>query len=249
MKLNLKWDPPSDKDIIFDRGPNKLLLGHMIKEYTPISQQGQMGSCAANAGADALEIVLANARQDKTNIPQISRKHLYFACRSWDGNEGEDSGTSMRTVMRTLHHVGACPEDAWPYDEDYKQAPSLEATIRASENKIDGYSRIANVGQERVLDLAAAIDNDFPCIFGTGVGQAFMSLYGNKVQLPPEVILGYHALVATGYRVVDGRVQFRIRNSWGEVWGDGGRCWFDQGYMTDDMTSDIWVITKMSELA
>mgnify|MGYP003593416554 CR=1 FL=1 len=249
MKLNLKWDLPSNQDIIFNRGQDRLLFGHMIKEYTPISQQGQIGSCAANAGADALEIVLANAREDKTNIPQVSRKHLYYACRSWDGNEGEDSGTSIRTVMRTLHHVGACPEDVWGYDENYKQAPSLEATIRASENKIDGYSRIANVKQERVLDLAAAVDGDHPVVFGTGVGDEFMSLYGDGVLAPPTSIIGYHALVVVGYRVVDGRVQFRIRNSWGEAWGDGGRCWLDQDYMTDDMTSDLWVVTKMSEFA
>lgn len=249
MRLNFKQDPPSDKDVIFDRGPNRLLLGHIIKEYTPISQQGHMGSCVANASADALEIVLANARRDKTNTPQVSRKHLYWTCRSWDGTEKEDSGTYCRTAMRQMHHVGVCSEEVWPYDEDYKQAPPLEATIRASENKIDGYSRIINNDQERILDLASAIDDDHPCVFGTGVGQEMMGLYGNWVLRPPELIIGYHALVVVGYRVVNGRVQFRIRNSWGEAWGDGGRCWFDQDYMTSAMTSDIWVVTKMNEFA
>ena len=249
MKLNYKKDPPSDLDVIFDRGEDKPLFGKMIEEYTPISQQGNIGSCAANAGADALEIVLANSRLDKTNIPQVSRKYLYWAARSWDGTESIDAGTYIRTIMRQMHRVGVCPEADWPYDENYQQAPSLEATIRASENKIDGYSRIANVGEQRILDLASAIDRGYPVVFGTGVGQAFMGLYGDGVLQSPASIVGYHALVATGYKVVNSRVRFRIRNSWGEEWGDKGRCWFDEEYMTAPMTSDLWVVTKMREFA
>lgn len=249
MKLNYKQDPPSDLDVIFDRGDDRFLFGKMIQEYTPISQQGNIGSCAANAGADALEIVLANSRLDKTNIPQVSRKYLYWAARSLDGNQDVDAGTYIRSIMHQMHRVGVCSEEDWPYDENYGQAPSLEATIRASENKIDGYSRIAHVGDQRVLDIASAIEKGYPVVFGTGVGKELMGLSADAVMSPPKSIVGYHALVVTGYRVVDGRVQFRIRNSWGEEWGDNGRCWFDEDYMTSPMTSDLWVVTKMREFA
>jgi C1A family cysteine protease len=250
MRLNFKSDVPSDQDLIFDRGTDKLQFGHMITEYTPISQQGHMGSCAANAVADALEIVLANSHVDRRqNVPQVSRKHLYWVSRSWDGSEEEDAGTFLRSCLRQANHVGVCSEADWPYDENYRQAPSLESTIRASENKIGGYRRIANQGRERVLDLCAAMEADCPVVFGTGVGDEFLELYGDGVLGPPSAIKGYHALVVVGYRVVGAKVQFRIRNSWGEAWGDGGRCWFTEEYMTSGMTSDVWVVSKMEELA
>jgi hypothetical protein len=52
----------------------------------------------------------------------------------------------------------------------------------------------------------------------------------NGVLPPPSGTRSGHFLVARGWRTVDGKVQVKLRNSWG-LWGDQGDCWLPAEYL------------------
>jgi C1A family cysteine protease len=56
-----------------------------------------------------------------------------------------------------------------------------------------------------------------------------------------EKEVGGHAVVAVGYDDVQGR--FRIRNSWGASWGQGGYFTMPYQYLLDEnLSDDFWTI-------
>ena len=74
-------DPKNEKDIPFSRmdfGGLKdgVTSTHIIQEFTPISNQGQLGSCVGNATMDAFEILMG--LENPNSVVQLSRLHAYY---------------------------------------------------------------------------------------------------------------------------------------------------------------------------
>jgi hypothetical protein len=222
---------------------------HIIPNLPPVLDQGQLGSCAANAGCGALEIILNN----EGSLKLLSRLHLYWIARALDGSLGIDAGTYIRSIVQQMHRIGVCLEDLWPYlspETNFLVPPPLEADVRASENRISGYYKIATTGTQRLSDIATAIRANHPVIFGTQVGKAFFNTDGKSpIVMDPNDTEGGHATCLMGVQSIAGRLSFRDKNSWSTAWADGGYCWLDQDYITWGNTDDIWVLTRMAPLA
>ncbi len=252
MKLACHLDQPSSKDYSFDAIRYSLpQMGQQEGFYeipctTPLSNQGNIGSCVANATADAFELLMQKP-------DQISRLWIYWLARAYHEATSVDDGTSIRYAFDALARYGACPEDVWEYDTSkvFYQPPILAYTI-ASANKLTGYYRIGSVGDDRADDIETAVRANHPVVFGTEVSRAFTQCFnveqvdtGNGWKYPKGDIVGRHAMVVVGVRKSNGRRQFKIRNSWGEGFGLGGYVWFEEEYLTDPGTVDIWVPTLM----
>ena len=261
--LNHKTDLEGDyPDFASDTNPVKGVRpgasnDHIIPNLPPILNQLEIGSCAANAGAGALEILLNN----EGALKYLSRLHLYWIARALDGTTGDDAGTYLSSICQQMHKIGVCEEKVWSYDptvlirrgskrlQKYLCPPPIESDVRASENRVSGYYKITSRGQQRLNDIAAAIRADHPVIFGTEVGNDFMNTDGKTPVRPdPTDLQGGHATCLVGVQTVAGRMSFRDKNSWGTEWADQGYCWLDQDYMTWSYTDDIWVITRMDPL-
>jgi C1A family cysteine protease len=63
-----------------------------------------------------------------------------------------------------------------------------------------------------------------PVIFSMRVGTKMRGQRGDAVIDGDEGDIGGHAMIAVGYD--NARQAFRIQNSWGRHWGDGGYGWF-----------------------
>jgi hypothetical protein len=50
-------------------------------------------------------------------------------------------------------------------------------------------------------------------------------------------------MTIVGCRKVNGEEQFRVLNSWGKNWRDGGLCWFTSNYIAWSRTSDLTIIS------
>ena len=95
---------------------------YVIPEYTPISQQGNAGTCGCNAWCDMLEMLrgLDMVKQGLIpNVDQLSRLFLYWTCRCYLGEQKIDSGIYLRLGARQLQTIGVCPETVWPYDTNH----------------------------------------------------------------------------------------------------------------------------------
>lgn len=217
---------------------------YVIPERTPISNQGALGSCVANATADALELL-----QPEGKVVQLSRLFVYYQARLRDGNVCADDGTYVRSAFASLQSVGVCPEDVWPYVEDaFSERPTLAALEAAYDYRIDGYYRIASRGRARLNEIEAAVRADHPVVFGTDVSKAFTE-YGSDgpelVWSTPSRPIGGHAMVIVGVRFVPAGRCFVLRNSWGRDWGRGGYALASEAWLSDPCSSDFWVPTYL----
>jgi C1A family cysteine protease len=223
---------------------------YLIPEYTPISDQGQLGSCVANGTADAFEIIRGIA--DPNNVTQLSRLFVYWNARLYDHDTAHDDGTYVSNAMQSLVDYGICEESSWAYDESkvFTQ-PGLTAYKEADDNtlKAADFYKIITSGQGRLSDIETAVRANHPVVFGTNVGQDLENYDGdpNTVLFAPKTSLGGHCMVVVGVRR-NPNLEFYIRNSWSSSWGIGGHVWFDGSYLADSMTNDLYVPTLMPDL-
>ena len=84
-----------------------------LRQWFPaVYDQGQLGSCTANAAVGVLEYLQNKAY----NLPKqsMSRMFVYKASRNLLGVTG-DTGAYLRTAMGAMVLLGAPPEKYWPY--------------------------------------------------------------------------------------------------------------------------------------
>ena len=61
-----------------------------------------------------------------------------------------------------------------------------------------------------------------------------------------EQVKGGHAVCIVGYD--ESKQTFKVRNSWGEKWGDDGYCYFPFEYITNpNLASDFWTVNKIKD--
>lgn len=113
---------------------------------------------------------------------------------------------------------GAVPRQA--FDRMLKEGYPLTDGSDAARHRIAAYFAVPlDLDSLRAAVLA----------FGAvGVGMDWYSSFSRPVAgvLPaPDRRVGGHFIVLIGWRTVSGRLQLRLRNSWGLSWGDHGDCW------------------------
>ncbi|WP_428264085.1 C1 family peptidase [Haliangium sp.] len=221
---------------------------HVIPEHTPISDQGQRGTCVANAWMDALEILMG--LESPGRVVQLSRLFVYWTGRVLVGLEKQDRGVFLRAVAHQLRKIGVVEESYLPYRDSLDAVlapPPLHLYTMASNNRINSFYRIEAQGRQKLDEIELAVRANHPVVSAAPVDQAFLDYRGGgQVMGVPGASLGLHAMIIVGVREVAGRRQFLRRNSWGSSWGDDGRAWCDQDYVALD--DDIWVGTRLPGL-
>jgi len=242
-KYLLKKDTPDLRDHIFYSTSYKKTENLPVKvdlhdKCSPIVDQGQLGSCTANAIASGLrEYLLIN----KATWIALSRLFLYWEERNLEGTVNEDSGAEIRDGMKVLNKIGVCPEIDWPYDiSTFTNTPTDKMVADATPYKIVEYHRIISLEQ-----LKAALAEGLPVVIGIEVYESFESNTVAKTGIVPlpntsrEKYLGGHAVLVVGYD--DDKKQMIVRNSWGTDWGDKGYFYLPYDYYNKGYVSDCWI--------
>lgn len=230
---------------------------HEIAEYTPISDQGQFPSCVANAAVDALEILIGI--KDPAKVVQLARLFPWWTARHEEREADQIVGCYIYRMLNCLQEYGVCLEEDWPYppieyttkaDEEKAiqlatSRPSAAAFAVASDNKITGWMRLIEADRALIEAVDFAVLADHPTMFGHVVDQSFLDLQGTGLvyYMPEMPYRGRHCMLIVGRRIVDGRRQFKIRNSWGLSWGDNGYVWVDEDYLTHPEAGNFSVAT------
>jgi hypothetical protein len=221
---------------------------HVLPEHTPVSNQGERGTCAANAWMDALEILMGI--ENPRRVVQLSRLFAYWTARVLTGLEQEDRGVYLRAVAHQLSAIGVVEEKYLPYRDALDAVlapPPLHLYTMASNNRIGGFYRITSTGQAKLDAIELALRANHPVVSAAPVSKELMSYRGGgHVFGAPARSEGSHAMILVGVRHVGGRRHFLRRNSWGRAWGDRGHAWCDQDYVLLD--DDVWVGTRLPGL-
>lgn len=214
----------------------------------PVYDQGQLGSCTANAIGGALQF--EQVKQGLRNfIP--SRLFIYYNERVIEGTVGTDSGAQIRDGVKSVGSIGACPETDWPYDiaQFAQKPPQVPAYRDAPLGKALLYHRVPQV----LSQMKGCLASGYPFVFGFTVYESFESNDVAQTGVAPmpapgERVLGGHAVVAVGYE--DKTQRFTARNSWGGNWGMQGYFTIPYAYLTDsNLADDFWTIRLVAKTA
>ena len=208
----------------------------------PVFDQGDLGSCTANAGVAA--------RMMLGGIPvMLSRLFLYYRERELEGTTGEDSGATMRSICAALRKYGVCRSALWPYDVSrYAERPDLAADFDALGYRIAAYRTFDSAsGPDEVQQMRQYLASQKqPVLAGVYVYSSFESAAAAQTGVIPlpdvrtQTLLGGHALLFVGYD--DAKQWFIFRNSWGAAWGDGGYGYMPYAYVLGGFAYDFWVL-------
>jgi len=207
----------------------------------PVYDQGQLGSCTANAIAAAVQF--DQMKQKLAHVFTPSRLFIYFNERTLEHTVDSDSGAQIRDGIKSVGKQGDCPETEWPYViAKFKTKPPQKCYADALQYKAVLYQRLTPA----LSQLRGCLASGYPFVFGFTVYDSFESAQVAKTghaSLPRagEQAVGGHAVVGVGYD--DSKQWFIVRNSWGNKWGLKGYFTLPYSYVTDsNLADDFWTI-------
>jgi len=210
-----------------------------------IYDQGQLGSCVANAVAGAFEYELKKQRLADF-IP--SRLFIYYNGRVLENSVSCDCGLEVRDGLKVVNRLGVCSETEMPYNiNTFITAPTTGQFTDALKNKATQYMAV----MQSLTSIKAALSTGYPVVFGFTVYNTFESIAVSRTGIVPmptrgNYVIGGHSMVIVGYN--DAKQQFLCRNSWGTGWGNAGYCYMPYAYLTNSgLASDFWVIQVVTE--
>ncbi len=236
-------DRPDQRDKLYSAiaAPPKAMPSKvdLSAKCSPVEDQGQLGSCTANALVGNLEFLEWKAGQIVTDL---SRLFIYYNERAMEGTVGEDAGAAIRDGVKSLVKQGVCTEKKWPYQiAKFTAKPSAACYKEAADRQVTSYHRILTLQQ-----MKQCLAEGYPFVFGFSVYESFESAAvakTGKLNLPKqnEKNLGGHAVCAVGYD--DSTKRFLVRNSWGADWGLKGYFTMPYDYASNtNLADDFWTI-------
>jgi C1A family cysteine protease len=249
-------DKPDHRDFFRIAAPRTVTLPVSVDLRNvvklPILDQGQLGSCTANAIASAH---LFNQMKQPGGHDELgSRLALYYGERALEGTISEDAGAQIRDGIKVLAKEGIPPERVWPYDVDnFTMAPPAEVVAEAIKHKAIRYSRIPGekVDQVSTLGIKEALADGEVVVIGIEVYDSFEAETTIQTGLVPvpdmtkEQCLGGHAIILVGYD--DTKGTFILQNSWGDQVGDHGFFYLPYAFVDAGLASDAWIIQNVLE--
>jgi C1A family cysteine protease len=231
-----------------------------LREWcSPIEDQGNLGSCTANAGVGIIEYY---ERKSFGRHIEASRLFLYKVTRNLMKLKG-DTGAYLRTTMGAMILFGVPPEPYWPYSDEgnkFDQEPPAFCYAFAQNYQTLKYFRHDPSGSksDEILKKAKTyLASGHPVMFGFTVYNSIeQAEETGKIPFPSakEKVEGGHAVAAVGY---DDKMKIKnkyggatttgallIRNSWGKTWGDKGYGWLPYEYVLKRLAEDFWSVLK-----
>lgn len=207
------------------------------KALTAIRDQGQQGTCVAQAGACCKEY---QERRELNYKGYMSPQFIY----NWRINY-PSSGMYGRDLMEILTNRGVCREKYFPYGstEIQQKIPDI-AKQDGLAFKIKSYAQIqfhysANGTPDYSYNIQAvktALVENGPCVIILPCYTYESNFWIAKT--PGDKRIGYHAVAVCGYDASG----FLIRNSWGSDWGDRGYTNMSYSDYNKRIHTEIWTM-------
>ena len=190
--------------------------------FPPPGRQGLQGSCTAWAIAYGARSFYQGASLGrKLDRSQAFSPAYVYNQTKLSANHCK-AGSSLIAALRVISREGVVRLSEFPYTEERcDQLPTPEQRASAAPNAIKGFSAIR---RGDIDGVKGALSRGNPVIVGMMTSDGFHRLRGPAIfSDETDRTDGGHAMVVVGYD--DKKGAFKLLNSWGELWGDGGYGW------------------------
>jgi C1A family cysteine protease len=146
-----------------------------------------------------------------------------FTYNQVSGDRTCQTGTNVSKTLDLLRDGGALPIEEYAFDAGWcGRQPTPAERRNAARYRIKGWGKLLDAAK---LDLVKQqLARGAPVIFSMRTGTVIKGLKGDAVVEDDRDLGAGHAMVVVGYD--DDKKAFRIQNSWGRSWADGGYGWF-----------------------
>lgn len=184
-----------------------------MQYYFNCYDQSKLGSCTAQGWIFAY--VFEMGKQGEKQI-DMSRLAFYNCERQLLGTVDSDSGAQIRTGADVMKKMGVCLESMCPYDITKFANPLSQECI--DDMKLHMGVTVERV-QKNINDLKQCLIDGYPFVFGFKVYESFMQTGPDGIVKIPNIkteqCLGGHCVACVGFKNINGKDYFIIRNSWG----------------------------------
>jgi len=187
-RLGFGWVPdlPDNRDHLYAAPMAKLgplpRKVNLRRHCPPVYNQGQIGSCTANAIAAAIEF---DRKKQKLADFVPSRLFIYYNERSMEHSVSIDNGAEIRDGIKSVGKQGACPEREWSYDDTPAdsttnvwpagakpaQRPPKSCYMDAKKFRALNYQRVGRT----LTQMKGCLADGYPFVFGFTVYDSFES--------------------------------------------------------------------------
>jgi C1A family cysteine protease len=211
-------------------------------QMPPVFNQGQLGSCTANATAACFQY---DTILDGEDCGELSRRWVYHFEKAIEGTLGQgDTGAEGHDAF-TVARSGVPDESLWPYSENISAVeeapPNLQPRAYTLEKPVNA------VPQEEIA-IKRVLSNDQTIAFGFTVYENFEdeSWWPSGLMPVPsstESVLGGHEVLLCGYLASQPNYGL-CRNSWGTGFALAGYFLFPWSVLLGAMVSDLRTIVR-----
>jgi len=188
---------------------------------TSVKNQGQCGSCWSFSTTGALEGALQIATG---NLVSLSEEMLVDCSKQ---NHGCGGG-SMDLAFQYVKKNGLCTEESYKYIAGGGHAGKCKTsscTMGLGEGQVTGFKDVAQNDVQALMSalmqgpVSIAVEADKP-VFQSYKSGVMTGMCGTNLD---------HGILAVGYGTEDGTKYWKVKNSWGAVWGDNGYAKLERG--------------------
>jgi C1A family cysteine protease len=195
---------------------------HLTGTMPPVRGQAESSTCVSWAATYAA----ASQAARRNGLGSAITFSPAFTYNIVTGDHTCQSGSSASATLNVLKDTGALPIEEFAFDAGFcGRQPTAAEKQRAARYRIKGWHAFDAAEADPVKQQIA---RGVPVIFGLLIGPALTGLKGDVVLQDNPNGTGGHEMIVVGYD--DNRKAFRIQNSWGRKWADGGYGWFSYDF-------------------
>jgi len=180
---------------------------------TPVKDQGQCGSCWTFSSTGSLEGAWHAATG---KLVALSEQQLVDCCKT-DGDSG-CAGGDMDSAFTYLESHRVCSEESYGYKAMNGVCQEDTCSEVIPQGSVIGFKDVPPQDEHALMEAVA----QQPVSIAVQADQKPFKMYDSGILSQSCEASVDHAVLCVGYGTEDGVDYWKIKNSWGDSWGEGG---------------------------